>query len=136
MDKAKYLGAPLIPRYLRIITSTPSRRNNTTAFLRQNLSSCPPDAEATCYKPHVCPQLEYASRICNPNTQSNINKTEAVQRGAARFVTGEYKRTSSVLSMLEHLGREDLHIRRQHGKMVLMFRIVNHLVEIPASTIL
>ena len=82
------------------------------------------------------PQLEYASSIWDPHTQSNIIKIEAVQRRAARFVKGGYRRTSSVSSMLGHLDWEDLHTRRQHGKMVLMYRKVNHLVEIPASTIL
>ena len=35
-----------------------------------------------------------------------------------------------------HLGWEDLHTRRKHGKMVFMYRIVNNLIEIPACTIL
>ena len=35
-----------------------------------------------------------------------------------------------------HLGWEDLHTRRKHRKMVFMYRIVNHLTEIPACTIL
>ena len=76
----------------------------------------------------VRPQLEWV-----PHTQSNINKIEAVQRRAARFVIGDYRLTSSVSSMLEHLGWGDFHTRRQHGKMVLMYRIVNNLVEMPAS---
>ena len=75
------------------------------------------------------PQLEYASNIRDPHTQSNVNKIEAVQHRVARFVTEDYRRTSSTSSMLEHLGWRQL-------KMVLMYRIVNHLFEIPASTIL
>ena len=35
-----------------------------------------------------------------------------------------------------HLGWEDLHTRRKQGKMVFLYRIVNHLIEIPACTIL
>ena len=62
---------------------------------------------------------------------SNINKTELVHRRAGIFITDDYNRTSGVSSMLEHLGWEG---RRQHGKMVLMYRTVNHLVEIPTST--
>ena len=44
-------------------------------------------------------QVEYA-----PHTESNINKIEAVQRRTARFVTGDYRRTSNVSSLLEHRG--------------------------------
>ena len=35
-----------------------------------------------------------------------------------------------------HLGWEDLNTRRKHGKMVFLYRIVNHLIEIPTCTIL
>ena len=82
------------------------------------------------------PKLEYASSIWEPHIQSNISKIEAMQHRAARFATRDYRRISSVSSMLEHLGWENLYTHRQHGKMVLMYRIVNHLVEIPASTVL
>ena len=80
-----------------------------------------PDVKATCYKALVRPQLEYASSIWDPYTQSNINKTEAVLRRDARFVIGDYRRTSIVSDMLETLRWEDLHTRRQHGKMVPMY---------------
>ena len=68
-------------------------------------------------------------------TQSNINKTEAVQRRAKTFVTGDDRGTSSVGSMLEYFGMEYLHTCRQ-DKMNLRYRIINHLVEIQATHIL
>ena len=97
------------------------------------LRSCPSDVKAACYKALVRPQLEYASGIWDPHIQSNIYKIEALQGRAAIFVTGDYRRTSSESSLLDYLGWEDLHTRRQHGKM---YRTVNYLVEMPASTIL
>ena len=106
-DKARYLGVTIDStltwyHHIDIITK---EANNTTAFLRRNISSCLPDVKAICYKTLTCaPQLKYASSIWVPHTQSNINKTEAVQRSAARFVTGDYRRTTSVSSMLGHLG--------------------------------
>ena len=84
----------------------------------------------------MCSQLEYASSIWDPHTQSNISKIEAVQHRAARFATRNYRRISSVSSMLQDLGWQNLYTCRQHGKMILMYRIVNHFVEIPASTVL
>ena len=137
-DNAKYLGVTIDSTlsWNHHIDTITRKANNTTAFLRRNLSSCPPDVKATCYKALVRLRLEYVSSIWDPHTQSNINKIESVQRRAARFVTGDYRQTSSVSSMLKHLGWEDLHTRRQHSKMILMYRIVNHLTEILASTIL
>ena len=58
-DKAKYLGV-IIDSILSWSTLIPSLRKLTiqTAFLRQNLSSCPPHPpQATCYKALVHPSL-------------------------------------------------------------------------------
>jgi hypothetical protein len=71
-----------------------------TAFLRRNLSSCPANMRTKCYTTFVRPQLEYASYVWAPHTQSNINKLELVQRRAARFATGNYNTTSSVRERL------------------------------------
>ena len=80
------------------------------------------------------------ARVCikhlDPHIKSNINKIEAVQRRAARFVTGDYRRRGSVSSMLKQIGWKDVYTRRQQGKIVLMESIVNYLIEIPASTII
>jgi hypothetical protein len=82
------------------------KANNTTAFLRRNLASCPVDVKSTCYKTLVRPQLEYAATVWGPWTQTNISKIEEVQRRAARFTLDDYRRTSSVSSMLhQQVGR-------------------------------
>ena len=109
------------------------KANQNTAFLRRNLSSCPKDVKAKCYKSIVRPQLEYASTVWDPVTKSNIAKVESVQRRAARFCYNDYRRTSSVTSMLQELGWEDLQSRREQNKDAMMYRIVNNLVEIPAG---
>jgi hypothetical protein len=40
--------------------------------------------------------MEYVCVIWDPVTQKNIRELEMVQRRAARFVTGDYRTTSSV----------------------------------------
>ena len=107
--------------------------NQTTAFLRRNLSSCSKDVKAQCYKSLVRPQLEYAATTWDPYTKTNSVKVEAVQRRAARFCFNDYRQTSSVSSMMQDLGWEQLQTRRQQNKTVMMYRIVNNLVEIPAN---
>ena len=109
------------------------RANQTTAFLRRNLSSCSKDVKAQCYKSLVRPQLEYAATTWDPYTKTNSAKVEAVQRRAARFCFNDYRQTSSVSSMMQDLGWEQLQTRRQQNKTVMMYRIVNNLVEIPAN---
>jgi hypothetical protein len=53
-----------------------------------------------------------------------------VQRGAARFVTGDYRTTSSVTQMLKALQWTELQQRRKRAKVIMLYRIANHLVAI------
>ena len=134
-SKAKYIGVTIDNTlswnsHIDIVTK---RSNQTTAFLRRNLSSCPKDVKANCYTSIVRSQLEYASTVWTPVTKSNIAKVESVQRRAARFCYNDYHRTSSVTSMLQELGWEDLQSRRGQNKVAMMYRIVNNLVELPTD---
>ena len=59
-----------------------------------------------------------------------------VQRRAARFATGDYQRTSSVTSMLQQLQWQSLQTRRERTQVVMLYRIVYRLVDIPAESYL
>ena len=95
---------------------------------------CPGDIiKDKCYTTYVRPIVEYASSVWDPNTQKYINKLEAVQRRAARYVFSDYQRESSPSSMQLRLGWPTLRARRLQGKAVMMYRIVNNLVAIPEN---
>lgn len=91
------------------------KANNSLAFLKRNLSSCPATTKAQCYQSLVRPVLEYAAKAWDPYTQTNINKLEAVQRHAATFVRGDYRTTSIVSEMIADLGWETLQQRRTNA---------------------
>ena len=133
--QAKYLGVTIDNKlsWNSHVNQMTKRANQTTAFLRRNLSSCSKDVKAQCYKSLVRPQLEYAATTWDPYTKTNSAKVEAVQRRAARFCFNDYRQTSSVSSMMQDLGWEQLQTRRQQNKTVMMYRMVNNLVEIPAN---
>ena len=76
------------------------------SILRRNLHSCPRSINETCYKSLVRPQLEYASTVWDPYTKSNTNALKMVQRRAARFVSGNYRRQANVGTMLQSFGWE------------------------------
>ena len=76
--------------------------------------------------------MEYAATVLDPHTIENIKKVEAVQRRAARFVTGDYRFTSRVTAMTESLSWETRQHRRQQVKAIMMFRIIHATVAIPA----
>ena len=64
------------------------------------------------YEALVRPILEYASAAWSPHTQAKIKKIEQVQRSAARFIQADYRRTSSVTSMIDALKWDTLATRR------------------------
>jgi hypothetical protein len=66
-------------------------------------------------------------------TQTNISKIEAVQRRAARFTLGDYRRTSSVSFMLHQRKWDDLITRRQQSKVTMIYRVIHQLVAIPSA---
>ena len=59
-----------------------------------------------------------------------------VQRRAARFVTGRYRRTSSVADMLEGLDWRSLQQRRSDQRLTMLYKIVNEQVAIPRDDFL
>ena len=65
------------------------------------------------YKTLVRPILDYCSSVWDPRTQKAIKQLESIQNRAARFVTGDYERKSSVTAMKASLYWESLQQRRQ-----------------------
>ncbi|XP_072022868.1 uncharacterized protein [Amphiura filiformis] len=115
---------------------TSKKGMKSLGFLRRNLSCCPRDVKTRCYNTFVRPVVEYASCVWNPTTKRNITKVESVQRSAARYIMNDYSRESSVTSMLNDLGWESLQQRRAISKATMMYRIVNHLIDIPDSQLI
>jgi len=135
VETAKYLGINISSdlswnKHIDVITR---KANNTLGFLRRNTYSCPPHVKESCYKTLVRPIVENASTVWDPFTQNNIDKLEQVQRRAARYVTGDHRRTSSVTSMLQNLQWASLQQRRHNAKVVMMYRIVYNLIQIPSQ---
>ena len=113
-------------------TLTSSPRRQTTP-----LPSCKETKRPvidTCYKTFVRHQVEYGATVWDPHKANNIKKVESVQWRAARFVTGNYRYTSSVTAMIIDLAWESLPHIRQQAKAIMMYYIVTMVhVAIPAS---
>ena len=111
--QAKHLGVTIDNKlcWNSHVDQVTKRANQTTAFLRRNLSSYSKPVKAQCYKSLVRPQLEYAATTWDPYTKTNSAKVIAVQRQAAKFCFNDYRQTSSVSSMMQDLGWEQLQTR-------------------------
>ena len=134
----KYLGVTISSdlSWNAHVDATVKKANNSLSFLRRNLARCPKDVKAQSYQTMVRPILVYASTSWDPHSKTNIEKIEAVQRRAARFVYGDYKTTSSPSQMIADLGWETLYHRRANAKLVMMYRITYGLIDIPGPAFL
>jgi protein involved in ribonucleotide reduction len=75
-----------------------SKTNKTLRFLRRNLKIPSIRINEQAYFTLARPLVEYASTIWDPYTQTDINKVEAVQRRAARYVANNHrKKTKSFI---------------------------------------
>ena len=117
------------------INTTVNKGNRTVGFLRRNFRECTPTVKAATYKTMVRPVIEYASTVWDPTGQGDIAALEQVQRRAARFVFNSYtdRTPGCVTSMLDALKWEPLQQRRANNRLLMLYRIVNNLVDVEPS---
>ena len=132
VNEARYLGVMIDSKltFNTHVNLVCKKANNTLSFLRRNLSSCQREVKAEAYLMYVRPILEYATCVWAPHTQCNIDKLEAVQRRAARFVIGDFRSTSSVTQMLTTLKWNSLNYRRNMLRLQMMYKIIHHIVDL------
>ena len=140
VNTAKYLGIDLSNNLTwnshidRSVKKANNMENNNRR--RRNLRVSNSDTKAAAYKNIVRSNLEYCALTWSPYTTSGKHKLEMVQRLAARYVTNHYHNTSSVTEMLLELDWESLESRRVKIQLTLLYKIINDLVDIPASAYL
>ena len=132
IPSAKYLGVTISedlkwPDHTNDISK---KANQTLGFLKRNIRVHNRDRKSTVFKTLVRPQLEYASTVWFPYTDQDINKLESVQRRTARWVTRDYRYTSSVSVMLRDLNWRTLDQRRIDSRLVLLYKVTYGLVTV------
>jgi hypothetical protein len=132
---AKYLGVEFSQdlKWNKHINNQVSKANRTLGFLKRNIKTRNRKIKEVAYKTMVRPQLEYASCLWDPYTATNIHKIEMVQRRAARWVSHDFSRCSSVTNMLQELNWRSLELRRADARMNMMYKITNGIVAIPSA---
>ena len=106
------------------------KANSVCAFLQQNFRHCNHRIKQATYFTYVRPVVEYAATAWEPHTQKNFSKIEMVQRRSARYVTGDYNRTSSVTAMLGKLQWQSLGSTHLQFRLVMLYLIRYDLVDI------
>ena len=134
-SSVKYLGVYIDDHltWKDHINHVVNKANSARAFLQRNINSCPTSVKDACYKSMIRPIAEYAATIWCPHTQSSIYNLERIQRKAARFVCNNYQRYSSVTAMMRQLNWPTLEQRRYEAKAIMMYKILNDLVQVNHS---
>lgn len=122
----KYLGVYLTSNlswaeHIQCITAKASR---TLGYLIRNLHSAPVSTRKLAYLTFVRPQLEYASAIWSPHQAYLIHSLEAIQNRAARFISHDYNRHSSVTSIKLSLSLTSLQTRRDIALLCLLQKLI------------
>ena len=131
----KYLGVILDNKltFNEHVDAICSKATNLLNLCRRNLYMCSPEIKEAAYKSLIRPHLEYASPAWSPHTSQNINKIEAVQKRAARFVLGNYvygpqaKITEKIQTELQWL---PLRQRRSIYDLVVFYKIRNSMLNV------
>ena len=135
---SKYLGVTISDNldWSKHITTTTTKANARLSFIKRNLKDCPQKLKEIAYFSLVRSIVDYASAVWDPHQKFNQVKLEMVQRRAARFVKSRYKRTDSVTAMLDELGWPILSKRRKDARLILFYKIINNLAQVPHEHIL
>ena len=85
------------------INKVHNKASKTLGLLKRTLHAAPPQVGQTAHEVLVRPTLEFATCAWAPHIKTGIQTIERIQRSAARFVTGDYRRTSCVSDMCTNL---------------------------------
>ena len=102
----------------------------------EKLAWCPRTLRENSYLHFVQSILDYSCSIWDPYHQTSIHELEMIQHRAAWFVLNKpWRKTSydSITDMLTLLGWPTLQERRQHARLMLLFKLTNNLLFIPSS---
>ena len=130
-----YLGVAIQHdlKYGEHVTKIVSKASKVLGLCQRNLKHCPQRLKELAYSSLVRSTLDNCASIWDPYLAADKRKLETIQRRAARFVTRDYHRTTSVAGLLSRLEWRTLEERRRRARLTLLFKIKNNLVDIDAN---
>ena len=117
--------------WFKHIATLTHKANSKLLFLRLNLKGCPEKLKQTAYFSLIHSFMGYGATVWDQYQKYTNDKFERVQCHAARFVKSRYTRYSSVSDMLDELGWPPLSQRRQEAQLILFYKSINGLVQVP-----
>ena len=128
-----YLGIEMQQdfKWSQHINNTTNKAQRSLNMLKRNLKQASSTVRSQAYTTIVRPQLEYASSIWDPYTQTDIQKLDKVQKYAARWTLQDYSTYTSVSTLQKQLKWPPLAQRRLQTRLTVFYKITNNLIAIP-----
>lgn len=122
----KYLGVILTPdlSWSDHISTICAKASRSLGYLRRNLRHAPSNVRQLAYQTFVLPQLEFASSIWSPFQKYLIDMIESIQNRAARFITRNYNRHSSITQIKRQCCLQPLQTRRYIAIICLFHKYI------------
>ena len=115
--------------FLPHIETITSKANKVLGLIKRNLWNCPKSVKETAHKTPVRPKLQCACSAWDSHYQKDKAALERVQRKTARFVTGNYDRTTSLTEMLQDLQWDTLETMRRHVRLSTIYKMCRSLLD-------
>ena len=139
VTKSTYLGVDITSdlTWNDHVNKITSKAKKTLGFVRRNIQTASLNTKVMAYQTLVRPQLEYCAVVWNPTENATLIKDiESVQRRAARYVFNDFYSHNSVSDMITKLKWDLLRERRKFMRLVMLYKIVNDLVDVPKDQLL
>ena len=137
VETGKYLGFLLNKKLSwKAPVDTICKKATQTRALLQELKDCQREVISQCYKTYVRPIVEYASVVWDAVGEGNQHiryQIEMVQRRVARFVTGDWRTTSSVAALIKTLQWQTPEQRRRQSRLIFLHRYFHKAIDITES---
>ena len=135
-NSAKYLGVTIdnILNWNEHSNNVYKKASFMLSFLERNFYRCPPNVKENLFNALVRPLLEYGCCAWDPYRKTQINKLELINKRAARFVTGNFKRVhGNSEKNMKSLDWSSLSERRSKNKLIMFYKIHSNEVHISAD---
>ena len=137
VEHAKYLGVTISAnlKWEKHINGITSKANSTLNVINRTFRYSPESARQIVYFALVRSTIEYSCEVWDPHFKKDVDCLEMVNRRAAWIVkwrTPRYREVT-VTALPEDLKWTSLQEHGKHLRLVLMYKIVNGLVAVPAT---
>ena len=125
-DHCKYLGVTFDRNlnWEKQINLIVAKAYKMLHYVMRNLRGSSRKAKEKGYLSLVRPIVEYATTVWDPYHCGQVKKIEKIQRKAARYVMGKFRKRDSVTEMLDTLRWDSLEKRRKISRLGCIYNII------------